>query len=90
MKEELTPGEKAHPSAAEARIKREITRVEKMPPESEKFFGNKQEHLEKLRRKLKAIKEYKKNRGTAKREAEGHTKFSDYINVPKKKEKGTT
>ena len=90
MEEKLSEGEKAHPYAAETRVRSEIARVEKMSPESEKFFGPKGPKLEKLKSKLKAIKEYKRSGKVIKRESKEHTKFSDYINVPNRKENDPT
>ena len=56
MEEILTQYEKLHPYSTRARIIREIGRVKKMSPESEKIFGDKGEKEEKLQKKLKAIK----------------------------------
>jgi hypothetical protein len=61
LEEKLSSFEMDHPYAAENRVRREIARVEKMTPEAEKFLGPKGPKLEELNRKLKAIKEYKRN-----------------------------
>lgn len=90
MDEKLSPFEMDHPYAAEARVRREIARVEKMSPESEEIFGDKGPKLEKLKRKLKAIKEYKRNgyakhkskktvELTAEQKAEQRKKFEAYF-----------
>jgi hypothetical protein len=86
MEEKLSTFEMDHPKAAETRVKREIARVREMSPESEEIFGPKGPKLEKLKRKLKAIKDYKRNGYaehkrkktvvlSAEQEAEAHKKF---------------
>ncbi len=78
--EEISQATKLHPYGTKARIIREIERVKNMSPESEKFFGAKAEHLEKLQRILKAINRFIRNRRKKKSPIVRTKPFSEYFN----------
>jgi len=76
----LSERERLHPHSTQKRLEREIERIKQMSPKSKEFFSDGEAKLEKLQKKLAAIKKVHTKKPTT---AES-TKLKDWFNVDRK------